>query len=572
MSARSDSGSPREPDAAAPRRGRGLSGLMRWALVIGVSLLTAAPAAAQALARRLNFLVIVADDLGYSDLGAFGGEIDTPNLDKLALSGLRLTGFHTAAACAPTRAMLLTGADAHRAGLGNMPESMQKNQVGQEGYEGYLRPDAATLAERMSAAGYRTLFSGKWHLGVQPDQDPHARGFQQSFAMLNCCHNHFGLGASGDRTKMPGYSENGVTVSQLPADFYSSRFFAAKLDAQLKATKAGPDGNKPFFAYLAFTAPHAPLQAPPETIAKYKGRYDAGFEALRARRLGRQRALGLLDPAALPHKVVDATAWDQLTPGQQQVAARKMEIYAAMVDELDQAVGRVVQTLKDTGEYDDTVIIFLSDNGAEGREDARMPDPPAQGPKFDAMGTAQSYVNYGPAWAQAATAPSWRFKTFASEGGIRTPAFVAGPVVARQGSVSGVYTNAVDVLPTLVELAHATIEPGRFAGRQVQPVDGLSWTKLLKTGAAVYPADRAVGEELFGSRALRQGDWKLTDIGDARWRLFNIAADPGETHDLSDAQPARKAALLRAWDAYAREVHVVAPDPPLQPTPRKVPE
>ena len=549
-----------------------LRALMRGLLVIGLFLLTAAPAAAQALAKRLNFLVIVADDLGYSDLGAFGGEIDTPNLDKLALSGVRLTGFHTAAACAPTRAMLLTGADSHRAGLGNMPESMQKNQVGQEGYEGYLRPDTATLADRMSAAGYRTLFSGKWHLGVQPDQDPHARGFQQSFAMLHCCHNHFGLGASDDPTKMPGYRENGVTVSHLPADFYSSRFFAAKLDAQLKSTKAGPDGGKPFFAYLAFTAPHAPLQAPPETIAKYKGRYDAGFEALRAQRLARQSALGLLDPAVEPHRVVDAPTWAELTADQKRVASRKMEIYAAMVDELDQAVGRVVQTLKDTGEYDDTVIIFLSDNGAEGREDARMPDPPGPGPKFDAMGTAQSYVNYGPAWAQAATAPSWRFKTFASEGGIRTPAFVAGPVVAHKGAVSGAYTNAVDVLPTVVELAGARIEPGRFAGRKVQPVDGISWTPLLKTGAPVYPADRAVGEELFGSRALRQGDWKITDIGDNRWRLFDIAVDPGETHDLSETEPARKAALLKAWDAYARDVHVVVPDPPLQPTPRKAPE
>ncbi|CAN7557735.1 arylsulfatase [Phenylobacterium sp. LjRoot225] len=547
-------------------------GLGRWLLAIGLSLVAGATAAAAPAAKRPNFLVIVADDLGFSDLGAFGGEIDTPNLDRLALSGLRLTGFHTAAACAPTRAMLFTGSDSHRVGLGNMPESMQTNQIGQVGYEGHLRADNATLAERLSAAGYRTLFSGKWHLGTAPDQDPHARGFQQSFAMLHCCHNHFGLGATDDPTKMPGYRENGVTVSRLPADFYSSRFFAAKLVEQLTSSKDGPDGRKPFFAYLAFTAPHAPLQAPPETIAKYKGRYDAGFEVRRAQRLARQRALGLLDPAVEPHRVVDAPAWDQLTADQKQVAARKMEIYAAMVDELDQAVGRVVQTLKDTGEFDDTVIIFLSDNGAEGREDARTPDPPGPGPKFDAMGTAQSYVNYGPAWAQVATAPSWRFKTFASEGGIRTPAFIAGPIVSKKGAVAGVYTNVTDIVPTVVELAGAPLEPGRFAGRQVQPVDGISWTALLKTGAPVYPADRAVGAELFGSRALRQGDWKITDIGDGRWRLFNMAADPGENRDLSEAEPARKAALLKAWDAYARDVHVVMPDPPLQPTPRKAPE
>jgi arylsulfatase len=514
---------------------------------------------------RPNILIIVADDLGFSDIGAFGGEIDTPNLDALAKSGLRLTGFHTEAACAPTRAMLLTGSDSHRVGLGNMPESMATNQVGKPSYEGYLRPDAATLAERLSAAGYRTLFSGKWHLGVQPEQDPHARGFQHSFVMLNCCHNHFGLGLSTDPNKMSGYRRDGVMVTSVPKDFYSSDYFAATLVDELRASRAGPDGAKPFFAYLAFTAPHAPLQAPAETIAKYKGHYDAGYEVLRDQRLKRQRELGLLNPAVQPHHPVDTVPWASLSPAEKQASARKMEIYAAMVDRLDKGVGQVIAELKASGEFDNTVIFFLSDNGAEARDPA--PKPGAAVPPLETLGTAQSYVNYGAGWAQSATAPSWRFKTFATEGGIHTPAFVSGPVVRQKGGIGGAYTNVRDIVPTVLDIAHVPVTPGRFAGRAVQPIDGLSWRRFLAEGTAVYPADKSVGTELFGSRSLRQGDWKMTDISDGIWHLFDVARDPGETQDLSAQEPARKAALIREWDAYAKGVGVVMPNPPFHPNP-----
>ncbi|MDB5726207.1 MAG: arylsulfatase [Novosphingobium sp.] len=523
----------------------------------------ALPAAQAKAPARPNILVIVADDLGFSDLGAFGGEIATPNLDTLALSGLRLTGFHTEAACGPTRAMLLTGSDSHRVGLGNMPESIAPNQNGKPGYEGHLRADAATVAERLSAGGYRTLLSGKWHLGVTPEQDPHARGFQHSFAMLNCCHNHFGLGLSADRTKMSGYTRDGQVVTSLPADFYSSDFFAAQFIDQLSASRRGPDGAKPFFGYLAFTAPHAPLQAPPETIAKYAGRYDAGYDVLRETRLKRQRELGLVDPAVQPHHPVDTVPWASLTPAQKQASARKMEIYAAMVDRLDQAVGRVVAALKASGEYDNTVIFFLSDNGAEARD---VPVPGAPLPALATLGTAKSYVNYGAGWAQAGTTPSWRFKTFATEGGIHTPAFVSGGAVGHPG-ISAAYTHVSDIVPTVLDLAHVAVTPKRFQGRTVQPLDGLSWRHLLESGAAVYPASKAVGSELFGSRSLRQGDWKITDISDGTWHLFDIARDPGETRDLSAQEPARKAALITAWEAYALDVGVVLPNPPTHPNP-----
>ncbi len=542
----------------------------KWARLIAALSCTvlAMPAAAKAPAQssaQPNFLVIVADDLGFSDLGAFGGEIDTPNLDALAMGGLRLADFHTAAACAPTRSMLLTGSDSHRVGLGNMPESMASNQVGKPRYEGYLRADTATVAERLAVAGYRTLFSGKWHLGVAPEQDPHARGFQQSFAMLDCCHNHFGLSISPDRAKMFAYTRNGALVTNLPADFYSSDYFAATLVDELRASRAGPSGAKPFFAYLAFTAPHAPLQAPPEVIAKYKGRYDAGYDVLREQRLQRQRELGLLDPAVQPHHPVDTVPWASLSPEEKQVSARKMEIYAAMVDRLDKGVGHVIAELKASGEYDNTVIIFLSDNGAEARDAPPRPGTPV--PSLESLGTAASYVNYGAGWALAGTAPSWRFKTFASEGGIHTPAFVAGPVVRRPGTIARTYTDVQDVVPTMLDLAGVPVTPGRFAERAVQPIDGLSWRKFLADGSAVYPASKQIGTELFGSRSLRQGDWKITDISDGTWHLFNVAKDPGETRDLSVQEPARKTALIAAWNAYAQDVGVVMPDPPSHPNP-----
>jgi arylsulfatase len=237
-----------------------------------------------------------------------------------------------------------------------------------------------------------------------------------------------------------------------------------------------------------------------------------------------------------------------------------------MVDRMDQAVGRVIAALKQTGELNNTVIFFLSDNGAESR-DVPIPGAPKDDPAT--MGSATTYVNYGAGWAQAATAPSWRFKTFATEGGIRTPAFVAGPIVRKHGSIGRVYTHVADIVPTILDIAGVPVEPGRFDGRGVQPIDGLSWTTFLRNGAPTYPPGKAVGSELFGSRSLRQGDWKIVDIGDKRWRLFNLAADPGEIRDFSEQEPARKAVLLEAWDKYAKSVGVVLPDPPLQPNPPK---
>jgi len=514
--------------------------------------------------KQPNFLVIVADDLGYSDIGAFGGEIATPNLDALAARGLKLTGFHTAPTCSPTRSMLLTGLDHHQAGVGSMAETLAPNQVGKPHYEGTLRADTATLPEILKASGYRTLYSGKWHLGLQPQQDPHARGFESSFALLQGGHNHFGRNITQTRTGMGAtYTQDGQQVTSLPADFYSSDYFADKLASQLQAGKAS---TKPFFAYLSFTAPHWPLQAPPKVIAKYKGRYDAGYDALRDQRLKRQVALGLLDAKTVPHNADLAPVWSSLSPEQQANESKRMEVYAAMVDEMDQAIGRVVQTLKATGQYDNTVILFLADNGAEG---ARLDEPSmgmvnAAHAKADNstqnIGTATSYEALGPGWATAATAPSWRVKAYATEGGTRAVAFLAGPGI-RQG-IGAAYTHVADVTPTVLDLAHVAAPGTSFQGRTVSPIRGHSWAGWLQGKTTqVYAPTTPVGEELFGGRNLRQGDWKITDLGDGEWRLFNVAADPGETRDLSTQEPARKAQLEKAWNDYAAQVGVILPEP-----------
>lgn len=521
-----------------------------------------APAAAQE--KRPNILVIVADDLGYSDLGAFGGEIATPNLDRLATAGVRFTGFHTAPTCSPTRSMLLSGTDNHRAGLGTMAEMQAPNQVGKPGHEGYLRPDIAALPEILAASGYRTLFSGKWHLGLAPEQDPHARGFQHSFALLQGAGNHFGTDISTDPKTGATYREDGKTLSALPRDFYSSDAFATRLIDQLSATRNG----KPFFAYLAFTAPHWPLQAPAESIAKYKGRYDAGFEVLRAERLKKQVALGLVPASAAEHALDRTASWSALSADDRKSAVRSMEIYAAMVDRLDQNVGRVIETLRASGELDNTIILFLADNGAEGMDLVHAKNPRFReraekaDNKLDNLGTASSYISYGPGWAQAATTPSWLYKAIATEGGTRTVSFLSGPAVRRPGAIAHDYLNVMDVAPTLLDLAGVAQPKGQWEGRAIQPMLGTSWAPWLAGRTSlVHPPEQAIGTELFGSRALRQGDWKITDVGDGTWHLFNIAQDPGETTDLSAREPERKAMLEAAWTAYAGLVGVVLPDP-----------
>lgn len=529
--------------------------------------LLALTAATTHAAPRPNFLIIVADDMGYSDVGAFGSEIATPNLDQLANQGLRLTDFHTAATCSPTRSMLMSGTDNHRAGIANMSELLTPEQRGKPGYEGYLNNRVVTVAELLRDAGYHTIISGKWHLGVAPEQDPARRGFENSFALLQAGHNHFGkLDLPPKEMGGVGYTENGKPVS-LPKDFYSSDYFTDKMLEYLRANNRQDGADKrPFFAYLPFSAPHWPLQAPPEVIAKYKGRYDGGWDVLRRERLERQRKLGVLPANAdvsMPSTMAD---WNKLSAEEKQRQSRAMEIYAAMVDRMDWNIGRVIEQLRATGELDNTVIVFFSDNGAEGGNaghELRMilgrglePDP------LEKMGTIDSLVSYGPNWAQASTAPRRLYKAVSTEGGLVTPAIIRYPGFARQGGIDKQFVTVMDIVPTLLELA-GTQHPGtRYHDRTVEPLLGKSLVPFLnKTTARVHDDKEAIGWELFGQRAMRRGQWKVTWVskpnGSAQWELYNLAKDPGERHNVAAQYPGTLRELTGLWDAYAKDMGIV---------------
>lgn len=543
----------RRPTLAA-RRARWLATLLAAAFAAA---LHAAPAA------RPNFLIIMADDLGFSDVGAFGGEIHTPNLDRLAHEGLMMTDFHTAATCSPTRSMLLSGTDHHRAGLANMAELITPEQRGKPGYEGHLSEGVVTIAELLRDAGYRTLMSGKWHLGTQPQQDPSRRGFERVFALLQAGHNHFGR-AREAAEKLGGgahYTEDGAAVA-VPPDFYSSDYFATRLIDFLKE-----DTGRPFFAYLAFSAPHWPLQAPAEVIARYRGRYDAGWSALLRERVQRQRELGLIPAGAESGPPATQPDWSTLAPEEQRRQARKMEIYAAMVERLDWNVGRVLEALRASGRLDDTVVVFLSDNGAAPDSiagfAATVPGfvAPPEG-ELDRWGSADSMLSYGPSWAQAGSAPRRLYKSVSTGGGTTSPTIIRYPGFARQRAVDGSLATVMDLAPTLLELA-GTRHPGsRYRERAVEPLRGRSMVPYLqRRSAQVHRADEAIGWELFGQRALRQGKWLATWVGapngPSRWELFDLARDPGERHDLAAREPRRLGRLVTAWDAYARDMGIV---------------
>ena len=520
---------------------------------------------------RPNILLILVDDMGYSDLGAFGGEIRTPNLDALAEHGLRLTNFHATPVCAPTRAELLTGVDHHQTGIGNFPELRQDNQKDQPGYEGYLTDHVATIAERLEAAGYVTFMAGKWHLGYDPRANPAVRGFEHSFALLGGGHNHFGLDPTY-KAALPNagtvYTEDGKIVPT-PRPFYSSDYFTRRLIDFLPA-KAG---GKPFFGYLAFTAPHFPLQAPAEDIARYRGRYDAGYDVLRRQRIARQQQLGLIGPDIVAHDPSSPERWDALPPDRKRIEARLMEVYAAMVDRVDQNIGLLVAALKARGLYENTVIVFLADNGAEGHQLDHSVIAAEQGRRLlasgdnqlESIGTARSYIWYGPNWAEAATAPSRLYKSFPTEGGTHVPAFLWSPGRIRTG-LSASYVSVRDVMPTLLDYAGAPAGP-EYGSHAVLAPQGRSIRGWIERPGHDPKDDGVVANgEMFGRLYARRGGMKAVMIppptGPGIWQLYDVDADPGETRDLGAAQPKLLAALVAQWARYAKAAGVVLPTIP----------
>ena len=512
--------------------------------------------------QRPNILLIVADDLGYSDLGVYGGEIDTPNLDKLAQSGMMLTDFHTAPTCSPTRSMLLSGTDNHLAGLGSMQSYMEffaPELLGKPGYEGHLNFQVAALPELLTDAGYHTYMTGKWHLGMEESQGPKARGFEKSYVLLEGGAGHLDqLGIMAGNTKA-AYREDGQLV-QLPDDFYSTHFYATKMVDYIKQNNAD---DKPFFGYLAFTAPHWPLQAPQKSIDKYKGKYDTGYEALFNQRVKRQKALGLIDEdTALPALLSVDKKWSELTEEQKKRSARTMEIYAAMIDDLDKYVGHVISELKAMGEYDNTLIFFMSDNGAEGGNIGNMITEKSLDiccdNSYENMGAANSYIWQGSAWARASVGASKLYKSFSTEGGILAPAFVSYPKNIQPKQQYNGFISVMDLYPTFLELAK-TKHPGTYyKGRKVHSIKGASLNSVLTgTSSVVHDENYVMGWELFGSMGIRKDNWKITfvppPLGAGQWELYNLADDPTEAFDLSKQYPEIFNELKILWENYVKE-------------------
>lgn len=509
---------------------------------------------------RPNIVLLLADDVALMDFSAYGGEARTPNIDALAEQGVLFANFHTTPMCAPSRAMLLTGMDNHLTGVATIPEVLPPEHRGQPGYSMYLEPGVETIAARLQPLGYRTLMTGKWHLGHGPGQLPNHHGFERSFV----------LDASGadnweQRSYLPFYEtapwfEDGAPAT-LPEDFYSSAFI---VDKMLEYIEEAQPADKPFLAYLAFQAVHIPVQAPREFSDNYRGVYDDGWQALRSARWQRARDLGLVPkdaPLAPMHPAL--TDWEALDATERRLFSRRMEVNAGMIEAMDHHIGRFIAYLRAQGLYDNTLFIVTSDNGPE----AADPTDSAlmrlwlwlvgyDATSIDTLGERGSYGFIGPAWASAAAGPSDLFKFYSGQGGLRVPLIISGPGIAPN-SLQPAFSIAADIAPTLLDLLQQPV---------AEAMTGRSLVPLLRGEAdRVYPPDTPVGIETAGNAALFRGDYKLVrnlpPFGDGKWKLYNLATDPGETRDLGPEEPELLARMQQDYADYAQRVGVLEMPP-----------
>jgi arylsulfatase A-like enzyme len=537
---------------------------MILSLVIAVSGCSQ-PEAPEDVDQRPNILLVMADDMGWTDLGRFGSEIETPNLDALAARGVTFSDFHTSVSCSPTRSMLMSGTDNHIAGLGNMAELLTPEQEGQPGYEGHLNERVVSLAEVLRADGYHTYMAGKWHLGHHEGTRPHDRGFDQTLTMLPGGASHYAdmLGIV-PRDDPAEYSSNGRSLESLPDDFYSSKSYADFLIEHIRST-AG-DGN-PWFGYLAFTAPHDPVQVPEPWLSKYSGRYDDGYDALKVARWEGAKQAGVVpDGAVMPGRHPITKPWDELTDDEKALESRGMEVYAGMVEALDHHYGRVIQFLDEIGELDNTIVIFLSDNGANPWYSSEYPgatEPDFAG-QFDNslenIGKPRSNYAYGMGFATGSGGPVDLFKMTVGEGGIRVPLIVAGPGV-QSGRQVDAFAYVWDLMPTVLEFTGSS-HPETFEGHPIEGIRGRTLSGLLSGSATeVYSDDDLIGGEMGGGKWMRQGALKAVSVpkpyGDGEWHLYNVVDDPGETNDLAGQQPEKLEALRAVWGQYAEDVGVI---------------
>lgn len=556
--------------------------LFRW-LLAGLLCL---PSFTRAVDSPPNIILIMSDDVGYSDIGCYGGEIATPHLDALAQGGVRFTQFYNTARCCPTRAALLTGLYAHQAGIGHMVDGAGP-KTGSEAYSGELSRRAVTIAEALKSAGYVTYMTGKWHVTkkTKPEGDadranwPRQRGFDRFYGTIHGAGSFFDPNTLvRDNAFISPYADS----EYQPREFYYTDAIndqAARFITEHQERSAG----RPFFLYMAHTAAHWPMHAKEADIAKYKGKYDAGYDAIRSARLAKMKQLGLLDPRwqvspqAGDWSQVENKAWE----------ARCMEVFAAMLDSMDQGIGRLVDTLKKNGQYENTLILYLQDNGgcAEGMGRNGPFKSRAEGPTLPPLakdflqpdmipkqtrdgfpmrqgtgvmpGAADTFIGYGRSWANVSNTPFREYKHWEHEGGISTPLIAHWPkgiASERHGQLEAQPAHLIDIMATCVDVAGASY-PTESAGQKIQPMEGVS----LAPAFAGKPIKRAqpIFWEHEGNRAIRSGAWKLVSKHPGGWELYDIAADRTEMHDLAARQPERVKEMSAQWDAWARRVGVM---------------
>ncbi|MHC4886475.1 MAG: arylsulfatase [Planctomycetota bacterium] len=520
---------------------------------------------------RPNIILIMADDMGYSDIGCFGSEINTPTLDALGYGGLRLSQMYNGARCCPTRASLLTGVYGHQAGVGSMV-----GNGGVPAYQGYLRDDCITMAEALRDNGYQTLMSGKWHVGGsyavhipeqwhrdagQPDHPtPRQRGFNRFYGTLT---------GGGSYFNPPTLMRDNTFVEPEGDDYYLTDAISDEAAAMIDESLT-EDPDRPFFLYMAYTAPHWPLHARPEDVEKYRGCYDEGWDTLREERAARLRKLSLIDeswplsprdPESRPWEEAEHKDWESL----------RMAVYAAQVESMDRGIGRVVNTLKARNAFENTLIVFLSDNGGcaeflrEDGEAGTWPEhyslPTGKGtmckvgntPTKD-PGPAETFMSYDLPWANASNTPFRLFKSFTHEGGISTPFLMHWPQAIEPDRLAHTPSHIIDMMATFMEVS-GTAYPDKYGGNDIQPMEGVSLTPLFG-GGEVERANPLFWEH-GNCRAVRDGRWKLSwDRREERWELYDIEADRTELNDLSETKPEIRDRLIAAWEAWAERVGV----------------
>lgn len=524
---------------------------------------------AMAHASRPNVVLILADDLGFSDIAPYGSEIHTPALSALAEQGIRFTNYHTAASCAPTRGMLLTGVDSHRNGVPSIPETIPPELEQYPNYRGTLGHNVVTVASLLQDAGYHTYMAGKWHLGKTPELLPYRRGFERTVTMADSGADNWEQKPYIPIYKKANWFADGERFD-LPKDFYSSRFL---IDKTIEFIDSNRGDGQPFFAYVPFQAVHIPVQAPMEFTDKYAGVYAAGWDELRARRQARAQQLGIVPAGSAMVRMSTTSDWDSFSAEEQRYHARRMAVYAGMVDAMDHHIGRLIDYLKSTGQYDNTVFIFTSDNGSE----ASGGDAPRSLPlqlslkmqgynnDYDTLGTRGSFNFIGPSFASAAAGPLAFYKFYAGEGGMRVPLIIAGAALPARQRQSNAFAWVTDIAPTILELTGVSPPSSRYGGRPVEPMVGRSLLPLVRGEVErVYSAQDAIGYELAGNSALFQGDYKIVrnhgPVGDNIWHLYDYVNDPGETVDLAGKMPRRLREMLSLYDDYV-EANGVRPMP-----------